>query len=182
MRTDDRDLNLVEPLSRTIVFSRSDQFDGVHASLKSDDKAYDLSFNYQRESGELIEISAPQFSSTDWGPQLDADSFKAQAELFLQGLMEGEIESAYDMMDPALQQVITKEALATGCEGQVKRLGPIKSIKFSHTTTSEDEVGNFKLILFFKLEHEEDLVIGRVAYVFTELRGRIIAFSSDVQE
>ncbi len=182
MRTDGGDLQLVEPLSRTIVFRRSDQFDGVRASLKSDDTTYDLSLLYDRESAELIEISAPQLSSTAWGPQLDTDAFKAQAELFLQKLMEREAEAAYEMMDPALQQVITKQALLAGSEGQFKRLGPIKSIKFSHSATDADEGGNFELMLFFKLEHEEDTVIGRVGYVFTELRGRLIAFSSDVQE
>ncbi len=182
MRTDGVDMELVEPLSGTIVFRRSDQFDGVRASLKSDDQAYDLSLIYSGESAELIEISAPQFTSTDWGPQLDADAYKAQAELFLQKLMEREAATAYEMMDPALQQVITEKALSTGSEGQLKRLGPFKSVKFSHTATNADEGGNFELVLFFKLEHEEDTVIGRVGYVFTELRGRLIAFSSDVQE
>ena len=127
-------------------------------------------------NGQILSFQVQSEKMLDWfqGPR-QIELYTATAEAFMTAFLATELTPAWELIHPALQDVVGREGLKTMMTRVVDNGGPLQGLQLkSHRFSLEG--GNPTLFLLYDLQCEQANGACQLEFQFVDMKGHLLGF------
>jgi hypothetical protein len=122
-----------------------------------------------------FDVSSPALESGWFRGPADIDMYKQNGRQFLQFFLDADIDKAYAMVHPALQEAVPHDQFEAMVAKVTGSAGPVQSIEYKKHTL-ETNGDKTVLRIFYNVECSNSSTVAAVEFQFQGLKGHLTAF------
>ncbi len=133
------------------------------------------SFSFQGEKLVGFNIDSEQLNG--WFTGVDSvDEYRDRGLAFIKVFIEQNVEQAFNMVHPVLQEDLVDGKLAAMIQAVTERLGPVKSVEFARPLQEINDDYQ-KLYLYYTVVGENETMQAELTFQFAGMKGHFVGFT-----